>query len=330
MINDARYSFTCQFMAEFMVSNKLDFPYHPQCYRNTLEGILSAIEHGTHVVVTELIKIYLLKMKTESYQRHIENIRWPVKTRCVFCCSIITDTSVCLYKNGWKVYHCPECKKDFTVLSNSTLERSKLNPRQLWVLFYLIKYDKLNPPSKEPVKGKPFQGVPSALARRLGVHHWTMTKIMNRVKGKTPEELLNRHGIAGLEEALTRLFTQGDDKENIPLAILLCTYKFITHDPRGLRAISGCSTDFVQKAVERIKESWEPGKEFEEDEHNWYDPDWKEKTEMILVLHCLCIKGEIKRNPITKTWSLKNELSNNNASTVQENASRDTHPVSIG
>jgi hypothetical protein len=218
------------------------------------------------------------------------------------------DKSVYLHKNGWKVYRCPECKSNFTVLSNSPLEKSKLSPRQLWVLFYLLKHDKLNPPRKDPVRGKPFQGIPSALAKRLGVHHWTMTKIMNRVKGKTPEELLNRHGIAGLEEAFTKLFTQGEDKENIPLAILLCTYKFITHDPRGLRAISGCTLDFAQKAVERIKESWEPGKEFEEDEHNWYDLEWQVETEVTLTLHCLCIKGEIKRDPITKTWGLKTAL----------------------
>jgi hypothetical protein len=217
------------------------------------------------------------------------------------------DKSVRLYKNGWKVYRCPECKSNFTVLSNSPLERSKLSPRQVWTLFYLIKHDKLDPPKNEHVKGKPFQGVPSALARRLGLHHWTMTKIMNRVKGKTPEELLNRHGIAGLEEALTRLFTQGEDKENVSLAIFLCTYKFITHDPRGLRAISGCTLEFAQKAVERIKESWEPGKEFEEDEHNWYDPEWQVETEVVLTLHCLCIKGEIIRNPITKTWEIRKD-----------------------
>ena len=108
-------------------------------------------------------------MKTESCQRHIEDIRWPVKTRCAFCCSIIIDKSVYLYKNGWKVYHCPECKSNFTVLSNSPMERSKLNPRQLWILFYLLKHDKLNPPRKDPVRGKPFQGIPSALAKRLGV-----------------------------------------------------------------------------------------------------------------------------------------------------------------
>jgi hypothetical protein len=203
----------------------------------------------------------------------------------------------------------PECKNNFTVLSNSPLERSKLNPKQLWTLLYLIKHDKLVPPTRKVISTrKPFQGVPSALARRLGVHHWTMTKLMNRVKGKTPEELLNKHGIAGMEEALTGIFSQGEDKENIPLAILLCAYKFITQDPRGLRAISGCTLEFAQKAVERIKESWEPGKEFEEDEHNWYDPEWQVKTEVTLTLHCLCIKGEIKRDPITKTWCLRKDL----------------------
>jgi hypothetical protein len=269
-------------------------------------------------------------MKTESYQRHIEYIRWPVKPRCAFCYSIITDKPV-LYKNGWKVYRCPECKKDFTVLSNSPLQRTKLNPRQLWTLFYLIKYDKLVPPTREIISTrKPFQGVPSALSRRLGVHHWTMTKIINRVKGKTPEELLNKPGIAGMEEALTSLF-QGDDKENIPLAIFLCTYKFITQDPHGLSAISGCTLDFAQKAIERIKESWEPGKEFEEDEDNWYNPDsWNSaKAEISLTLHCLNVSGQIKRDPITKMWSLKNEHSNNttnDAPAIPENAPSPVSP----
>ena len=244
-------------------------------------------------------------MKTESYQRHIEHIKWPGKTRCAFCYSIITSAP--FYKNGWKVYHCPECKNNFTVLSNSPLQRTRLNPKQVWTLLYLIKHNKLTPPKKENVKRKPFQGVPSALARKIGVHHWTMTKIMNRVKGKSPEELLNKPGIAGMEEAFTDLF-QGGDRENIPLAIFLCTYKFITHDPRGLSAISGCTPEFVTQALERIKESWEPGKEFEEDELNWYDPEsWNSETYLmhVLTLHCLCIQGEIKRNPVTKIWSVK-------------------------
>ena len=133
---------------------------------------------------------------------------------------------------------------------------------------------------------------------------------MNRVKGKTPEELLNKSGIARFEEALIDLF-DGEDQENIPPALLLCTYKFITEDPRGLSAISGCTPEFVTQALERIKESWEPGKEFEEDEHNWYEPGaWdKAETEIILVLHCLCLKGDIKRDPVTKMWSLRKEES---------------------
>ena len=228
------------------------------------------------------------------------------KNQCVFCDSIITDESVCLPKNGWKVYYCPECKNDFTVLSNSPLEKTKLNPRQVWTLLYLIKHNKLTPSKKRDVfdTRKHFQGVPSALARKIGVHHWTMTKIMNRVKGKTQEELLNRSWISGIEEAFTESL-KGGDKEYIPVVLFLFTYKFITEDPRGLRAISGCAPDFVQKAIERIKETWEPGKEFEEEEHNWYDPNFDVHNEMILMLHCMCVTGELKRDPVTKMWSVR-------------------------
>jgi hypothetical protein len=246
-------------------------------------------------------------MKIESYKRLIEYIRWPIRTRCVFCYSIITEESVSLHKNGWKVYYCPECKNNFTVLSNSTFERTKLNPKQLWTLLYLIRHDKLIPSKQKDIFDirKHFKGVPSAIARKVGVHHWTMTKIMNRVKGKSPKELLNKFWISGIEEAFTESL-KGSDKELLPVILLLFTYKFITMDPRGLRTISGCTSEFVQKAVERIKETWEPGKEFEEDEHNWYDPNFDVHNEMVLMLHCMCVTGELKRDPATKMWSVRN------------------------
>jgi hypothetical protein len=201
---------------------------------------------------------------------------------------------VFLSKDGWDSYECCDCGAHFTVLSDSPFQKTKLNPKQLWALLELVKNNRL-------------AEMPSALCKEVEVHHWTMTKLINRVKGHSPEELIGRPGIAGIEEMLIDLFKNDDQSLIIP-ALVLFTYRYVTQDPRLLAAVSGCDSKFAEQAIERIKSSWPPGEEFkEEDEFDWSNPEaWNSpKGEVILVLHCLCIMGDIKRDPDTKKWSEK-------------------------
>ena len=227
----------------------------------------------------------------------IEKIRWPVRTRCAFCYGVHV-TVVSTPEKGWNSYHCEDCDKDFTVISNNVFQKTHLSSSQVLAIIRIFE--------RRQLKKKP-----SVLCKIVNVHHWTMTKIIDRIKGyETVGNLLHTPIVSLIEESLQDPEV-GFDSESIDVAILLVTYKFLTKDPKWLKAISGCSEEVVSKALDRIRASWPEGKEFEEEdkEHNWYDSEgWESpKAVVTLTLHVLCVCGEINRDPQTGIYSISEE-----------------------
>jgi hypothetical protein len=80
-------------MAEYLVSKEPDFPYHPQCYKDTLIGMLSAIEHGTHVVITDPEAItQKLDIKNKSLN-YTGPAAFPYESLCLWFTPKILDAS---------------------------------------------------------------------------------------------------------------------------------------------------------------------------------------------------------------------------------------------
>lgn len=221
----------------------------------------------------------------------IEKMRWGDRIRCAYCCSLYIKQ---VEESIWNIYLCESCNKEFSVISNTLFKRTLLNPNQLHIFLNLV-------------KDKQLHRRPGELSRVVGVHHWTMSKLIQRVKGLQLYDILNAPTIVAFQGLLSILKV---DSDWMPYFLFLYTYKTTSQDPMILFNLTGLSEIDISNAIYRIKKYWNPGKEFAEKDksHNWFYVDnWENDpkgTLLTLTLHAMCVAGNIKRNPITEMYSL--------------------------
>lgn len=217
----------------------------------------------------------------------LEFIRWGYKPRCIYCWSLNIQP---INDNTWREYRCSNCGNAFSVINETPFQRTLLKPDQLLSLYTLMVEDRLGQK-------------PSVLCGIVGVHHWTMTKLIRKIRELNTLSFLNSPTIATFESLLKETDV---DVKLMPTIMVMFTYKRYTHDPYGISCITGINELIVKRMINRINLCWFASAPFEEDTHNWYVwEDWEKNTPAVLLslhLHAMCVAGMVDRNPKTKVY----------------------------
>lgn len=219
----------------------------------------------------------------------LEKTRWGERPRCAYCWSLIVRP---IEGSPWRKYHCETCKRDFSVVSHTRFERTHLTPDQLQDLIALSLTNQLD-------------RRPSDLCKVLHVHHWTMTKLIRKVKDVHVHYLLSVPPIFVFEGLLEDLSA---DLDLLPFLLFMYVYVNMTKDPVYLSCLTGLTDQEVQSALDRIKKCWKEGTEFQEEgENDWITWDnWMISPTVVLTsmhLHAMCIKGIMIRDPLLGVYS---------------------------
>jgi transposase-like protein len=221
----------------------------------------------------------------------LEKTRWGERPRCASCWSLHVKP---IGGSPWKKYYCETCKHNFSVLTNTPFQQTHLSPDQLQNLIALSITNQLN-------------RKPSELCKVLKVHHWTMTKLIRKVKGLHVHYILSVPAIFVFEGLLEDLDA---DMDLLPYLLFLYVYVNMTKDPVYLSCLTGLTDQEVQKALDQVKKYWPENVEFREiGENDWVSwENWMTSPNAVLIsihLHAMCIKGLIVRDPQTGMYNLK-------------------------
>ena len=234
---------------------------------------------------------------TLSAVESLEKTRWYGKIRCTYCGGPKYQS---IGTKKWNFYKCDHCKTEFSVITGTIFDRTKLQPHQLWALLSLFLENQLD-------------RRPSNLCLEVGVHHWTMSKLITKIRNLTIYEILNTPLVTIF---ISMLETIEVDKSMMPYFEFMYVYKEMRlQDPLPLSVICGMDPDEVNRILERINKCWLPDKVFLEDEgFNWNNwEDWDKditKTLHTLHLHAMCLSGDISRDPSTEMYYLDDEQKN--------------------
>lgn len=222
----------------------------------------------------------------------LENIRWGGNIRCPHCYCLFIR--ILIGNSPWRQYQCNSCDNIFSVISGTMFSRTKLKPDQLKSLISLH-------------IDKQLHRRPSDLCKEINVHHWTMTKLIQKVEQHTVSGILNTPQITVFEKLLRIIEI---DKDCIPYFLFMYAYKIMfksTPSIPMLSNLSGLNKQDTKRAVIRLKKSWRPDKIFHENcELDWYVwKNWEKDYSSVKVsmyIQALCLSGEISRNPLTEMY----------------------------
>lgn len=223
----------------------------------------------------------------------LEKMRWPIRTRCAYCTSMLTYHA----PEDSNQYICGSCHKSFSIITNTIFQRLKITPDQI------INFLKIIRDGHAP---KPYQ-----IGQKIGVHHWTVKKLLVKMEGHPLLWAIGTTKISFFDIIVEDIIKNGGEEKYRPHLLFMFIYKFITKDESNLHNLIGDSPEFVATTIDRTIACWEEGKEFEDaDDSNWTDlspESWDKNFKENLIhinLHALCIDGILLRDIKTGTYGL--------------------------
>jgi transposase-like protein len=205
----------------------------------------------------------------------------------IYCMHCKSKNVRLIGENRLNIYSCSVCGKKFTLFTNTPFERTKLTEEQ-WEIILTN-----------------FENLPSVLARKVGIHHWSMSKIMTKIRKHLcrerwpSDEIINTFHenifkIAGFLE-LSGIYL---DAFSVMLAFL-----YYSQNPAVICKLVKVPISFINNCFENIRKSWEPKKEFFDGGKKYEEYDDYNEIVVITHLYVLCLVGEITRDPLTGKFS---------------------------
>jgi transposase-like protein len=222
----------------------------------------------------------------------IEKLLWW--SNGIYCMHCKSKNISFIEKRKFDTYDCLDCHKEFNVFTGTPFQKTKLTEAQWKIIL-----KELRPDTK-----------PHQLCKKVGIHHWSMSKLMTKI-GKVMCRQIPEEKIKAFRENTETVCAQFDFKDNELKAFqVMLAFIYYAEDEATITLLTGLSRGFVEKCMDNVRKSWTKGNEFQDEDKKWDQYETFTEISISASLNILCMLGEIVRDPKTRMWSLPKSSSN--------------------